>query len=755
MKYLLPFKNISKEDVGLVGGKGANLGEMTQAGFPVPPGYVVSSQAYFEFLKGTGLASRIHALLGQLNVEDTKKLDEASRLIQKAIIKTQIPKEIETEIKKAYLELGGGKNILVAIRSSSTGEDVGDATAAGQQTTFLNVQGEKEVLNKVREVWASLFNARAIFYRKNKKLNLEKSGIAVPIQLMVDSTVSGVSFSLDPISNDKSKIIVESVYGLGEMIVQGAVTPDHFEFDKKTLEVTYYQLGLQDKQMIRVRGGNKIIDVSPAHGAKQKVSEKVLREVAKYTRDLEQHYLRPQDSEWAYDGHKLYIVQTRPVTTAGTVVAAPTSINLPIVLRGAPGSPGIASGKVIVIHSAKEISQVEKGDILVTEMTTPDFVPAMKRAVAIVTDKGGRTAHAAIVSRELGIPAIVGTEQATKLLKTGSVYTVNGTLGLVHAGAYSKGKVTLPYEPVKRVPIVIRHPKTATKVMVNLAEPELAQSVASFNVDGVGLLRAEFMIAQIGVHPRYAIKEGLTRAYIAKLTDGLVTFCRAFGDRPVIYRATDFKSNEYKNLKGGAEFEMAEDNPMLGYRGAFRYIKEPDEFALELEAIKKVRNVHNLKNLHLMIPFVRSPKELAAVKQLITAAGLHRSTTFKLYMMAEIPTNIIQLEKFAEVGIDGISVGSNDLTQLTLGVDRDSSKVAEEFNELDEAVLWSLEKLGREGRKLGLSVGICGQAPSVYPELCQKLVEWGYSYISVSPDVIGSVRDIVASAESKISKKAK
>lgn len=753
MKYLLPFKDISKDDVKLVGGKGANLGEMTRAGFPVPPGYVVSAEAYFEFLKGTGLASKIHNLLGQINVEDTKKLDEASKLIQKAIIKTPVPKEIETEIKKAYQELGKGRKILVAIRSSSTSEDVGDATAAGQQTTFLNVQGEKEVLNKVREVWASLFNARAIFYRKNKKLDLEKSGIAVPIQLMVDSTVSGVSFSLDPISNDKSKIIVEAVYGLGEMIVQGSVTPDHFEFDKKTLDVTYYQLGLQDKQMIRVKGGNKIIDVSPAHGAKQKVSEAVLREVARYTKELEQHYLRPQDSEWAYDGHKLYIVQTRPVTTAGAVIAAPTSINLPIALRGAPGSPGISSGKVIIIHSAKEISKVKKGDVLVTEMTTPDFVPAMKRAVAIVTDKGGRTAHAAIVSRELGIPAIVGTEKATKILKSGAIYTVNGTLGIVHIGAYSKGKNDLRYEPVQRTPIVIKHKKTATKIMVNLAEPELAHSVSQLNVDGVGLLRAEFMIAQIGVHPRFAIKEGLTKAYVSKLTNGLVTFCQAFGDRPVIYRATDFKSNEYRNLKGGAEFEAQEDNPMLGYRGAFRYIKEPDEFALELEAIKKVRNVHNLKNLHLMIPFVRSPKELAAVKQLITAAGLHRSTTFKLYMMAEIPTNVIQLAQFAEVGIDGISVGSNDLTQLTLGVDRDSSKVSEEFNELDEAVLWSLEKLGREGRRLGLSVGICGQAPSVYPELAEKLVEWGYSYISVSPDALNKVREIVAASEEKFTKK--
>lgn len=753
MKYILPFKGIGKEDVAQVGGKGANLGEMTGASFPVPPGYVVTAQAYFEFLKETGLQAKIESLLSKIDVNNSENLSEASRLVQTAITKSKIPSSIEAEIVEAYRQLGGGKKILVAVRSSSTGEDIGDATAAGQQSTYLNVRGEKEVLDKVRLVWASLFNARAIFYRVTKKLDLARAGIAVPIQLMVDSEASGVAFSLDPVTNDKSKIVVESVYGLGEMIVQGEVTPDHFEFEKSTLEVSYHQLGLQDKQMLRSGKENVVVPVSKAYGIKQKAPAHVLRQVAEYTKKLEQHYQRPQDVEWAWDGKKVYIVQTRPVTTAGHLVEANTNIRLPIVLRGAPGSPGIGTGKVVIIHSPKEIDRVGKGDILVTEMTTPDFVPAMKRAVAIVTDKGGRTAHAAIVSRELGIPAVVGTETATKTLVSGKIYTVNGTLGQVHQGSIPLGQTQLPYQPKLPTEALVTKIKTATKIMVNLAEPELADQVARLNVDGIGLLRAEFIIAQIGIHPRYAIKEGLSKAYIHKLEEGLIKFCRAFGLRPVIYRATDFKSNEYRNLKGGAEFENPEDNPMLGYRGAFRYIKEPDEFALELEAIKRVRNVHGFKNLHLMIPFVRSPKELAAVKQLITAAGLHRSSTFHLYMMAEIPTNVIQLQNFAEVGIDGISVGSNDLTQLTLGVDRDSDKVAEEFNELDEAVLWSLEKLGREGRKLGLSVGICGQAPSVYPELAEKLVEWGYSYISVSPDVVDKVRGIVAETEKKISKK--
>ncbi len=753
MKYLLPFSKISKEDVQVVGGKGANLGEMTRAGFPVPPGYVVVAQAYFDFLAATGLKDRIHQMLDRLDVEKTAHLDEASRLIEKSFLSAPMPRDIEAEIKSAYQDLSHGKKLYVAVRSSSTGEDLADATAAGQQSTYLNIIGDQEVVKAVKLAWASLFTPRAIFYRHQKKISHFRTGLAVPIQAMVDSQVSGVAFSLDPVTNDKTKIVVESVYGLGEMIVQGAVTPDHFEFDKKTLEISYHEIGLQDKQLIKIGGKNKEVAVSPAYGAKQKLTDSVLREVARYVRELEQHYQKPQDVEWAYDGKKLYIVQTRPVTTAANKVAAPSRINLPVVLTGAPGSPGIASGRVVIIHSPKDISKVAKGDILVTEMTTPDFVPAMKRAVAIVTDKGGRTAHAAIVSRELGIPAVVGTTSATKTLKPGLFYTVNGTAGTVHQGVVKSSPTTLPFTPKNNLPLVQKRLTTATKVMVNLAEPELAAEVAKLNVDGVGLLRAEFMVAQIGVHPRYAIKEKLTRGYVAKLTEGLVTFCQAFGGRPVIYRATDFKSNEYKNLKGGAEFETPEENPMLGYRGAFRYIKEPDEFALELEAIKRVRNVHGLKNLHLMIPFVRSPKELAAVKQLVTASGLHRSANFKLYMMAEIPTNVIQLASFAEVGIDGISVGSNDLTQLTLGVDRDSSKVAEEFNELDEAVMWSLEKLGREGRKLGLSVGICGQAPSVYPQLVEKLVEWGYSYISVSPDALDKTRQIVAAAEAKITKK--
>lgn len=753
MKYLLPFSKIDQDDVALVGGKGANLGEMTRAGFPVPPGYVVTVDAYFDFINGSGLKDKIHRLLSNLNVDNTKALDEASDLIQKAFAKTPIPQDIENEIRQAYRKLGRGKKIRVAVRSSSTGEDLASASAAGQQSTYLNISSADEVVRYVRETWASLFNSRAIFYREQQRMSHFTTGVAVPIQLMVDSVASGISFSIDPITGDKSKIIVEAIYGLGELIVQGAVTPDHFEFDKQTLAVTYHQIGLQDRQMIRSDHGNKIVAVSHAHALKQKVDSHILKQVAGYARKLENHYQRPQDLEWAYDGKHLYLVQTRAVTTTHQLVEPAQQINLRQLLKGAPGSPGLSSGKVIVIHSPKEIGRVGKGDILVTEMTTPDFVPAMKRAAAIVTDKGGRTAHAAIVSRELGIPAVVGTTTATQVLTTGQLVTVNGTTGFVYNGAVKATTNKLPYQPPTAAPLAPKQVRTATKVMVNLAEPELAEQVAAMNVDGVGLLRAEFMIAQIGIHPAYAIKEGLSRAYVAKLTEGLVSFCQAFKGRPVIYRSTDFKANEYQNLKGGKEFEVAEANPMLGFRGAYRYINDPDQFALELEAIKKVRNVHGLKNLQLMIPFVRSPHELAEVKKIITAAGLHRSSSFHLYMMAELPTNVIELERFAEVGIDGISVGSNDLTQLILGVDRDSTKVSEEFNELDPAVQWALEKLGREGRRLGLSVGICGQAPSVYPELAQKLVEWGYSYISVSPDVVDEVRAIVAAAENSLVKK--
>ncbi|MCJ7614423.1 PEP-utilizing enzyme, partial [Candidatus Bathyarchaeota archaeon] len=468
---------------------------------------------------------------------------------------------------------------------------------------------------------------------------------------------------------------------------------------------------------------------------------------------LQKHYYFPQDIEWAKQGKNIYIVQTRPITTAsekkntkvilktdsGGFESAQTHL-----LTGAPASPGMATGYVRMIVNAKEIGKVKKGDILVTEMTSPDFVPAMKKAAAIVTDQGGQTSHAAIVSRELGVPCVVGTKEATTKLKDGLLVTVDGTKGLVFLGGKIKTE-NLRDEPKKEKETKL---KTATKLYVNLGEPDLAKKVAKMNVDGAGLVRAEFMIANIGIHPKEAIKLKKQDKFIEKLTKDLMTFCKAFGSRPVVYRTTDFKTNEYRELPGGKAWEPEESNPMLGYRGAFRYIADPEVFTLELRAIKAVRQKY--KNLWVMIPFVRSPEELAAVRRIVAAEGLFESPTFKFWMMVELPVNVILLEKFIEVGIDGVSIGSNDLTMLISGTDRDNAEVAQAFDERSPAVKWALKRVIRICNKNNISSSICGQAPSTYDNLVEDLVRYGITSISVNPDAVNRVRRVIAEKESEI-----
>jgi pyruvate,water dikinase len=495
---------------------------------------------------------------------------------------------------------------------------------------------------------------------------------------------------------------------------------------------------------------NKEVKVGRLIQGKQKITDNQIKTLAELGMKLEKHYGFPQDSEWSVVGNKVYIVQTRPITT----VAATTKKNeqekaashqdLPLILSGAPASPGIATGPVKFVKSIHDVDKVMPGDVLVAPQTNPDYVPAMKKAVAIVTDKGGRTSHAAIVSRELGIPAVVGSETATEKLKSGEVITVDGGRGEVYRGGVVNSSVSTTR------PIETDRIKTATKVYVNLAQPDLADKVAAHHVDGIGLLRAEFMMAQIGTHPRRMIEQGKSKIFIETLAENLEKFCAAFNPRPVVYRASDFKTNEYRGLVGGKEFEPVEPNPMLGFRGAYRYVHDPKVFELELEAIKIIRNKKNLKNLWLEIPFVRNVRELEDVKRLVTAAGLHRSPTFQLWMMVEIPSNVILLDQFIEAGIDGVSIGSNDLTMLMLGTDRDNSEVASEYNEQDPAVLWALEHVVKTAHKHGITSSICGQAPSLYPSLLEKLVKWGITSVSVSPDVIESVRKHVSEIEKSL-----
>lgn len=754
-KNILWFKEIQFEDVNLVGGKGANLGEMYNLGIPVPNGFVVSINAYFEFIKENNLKPKIQDILKTTDVDQPDQLLAASKKIRALIKKTPINHQTALEIMKSYKKLsdfGGLKNVPVAVRTSATAEDTADASFAGQGDTFLNVIGESNVLDRVRDCWSSLFTPRSLFYQVKKHYDHFKIGVAVPVQKLVQSEISGIMFTTNPVTNEKNQIIVETIWGLGEYIVQGVVSPDQYIVDKNDWTIISENHVEQNTQLLRSEHETKEVIVPKSKQNKIKISKEFAIRIAKVGQKLHNHYGKPQDIEFAIDNKgKLFIVQTRPITTivsnqkildnqAGKINQKPD-------LTGEQASPGTASGVVVIIHNPKEIDRVQKGQVLVTSMTTPDFVPAMKKVNGIITDKGGQTSHAAIVSRELGVPCVVGTKIATKMFKEGDIVTLNGTTGEIWKGDLID----------KSAPVIKKQAstaKTATKVYVNLGEPDLAEMISKRNVDGIGLLRAEFMLANIGIHPKRIISEGKEKQYIDKLAKEMLKFCKSFSPRPVVYRATDFKTNEYRSLKWGKLYEPEEPNPLMGFRGASRYTSSPDVFYMELEAIKQVRNKYGCKNLWLMIPFVRTPQELSDVKKIVTSAGLFRSPTFKFFMMAEIPSNVILLDKFIDVGIDGISIGSNDLTMLTLGLDRDNSEVAKSFNEMDPAVLWSLKRLITKAKKRGIMCSICGQAPSNYPELVEKLVKWGVTSISVSPDAIDATRDVVAWAEKlKVSKK--
>lgn len=746
-KYVLWFSEVGKEDVNLVGGKGANLGEMTRAKFPVPPGFIITAQAYYAFLRANNLQTKIKNILTTANLEKPESLAQVSKHIKKYIMEGDIPEEIVKEIFSAYKTLGGPlSDTLVAVRSSATAEDLPTASFAGQQDTYLNVKGEATLLHKVKMAWASLFGERAIFYREEQKFSHFKVGIAIPVQKMVQSEKSGVMFTLDPISNDKTKIIIEAIYGLGELIVQGSATPDHYEVSKKEIKILSKEFSVQKTMLKKVGTENKEIKISENEGKKQKISDNNIMDLALLAKRLEKHYYFPQDVEWAIEDNNIYIVQTRPVTTANNVLAQGSGsiAGASIIVKGSPASPGIASGPARILKSVKEIGLVNKGDVLVADQTNPDYVPAMKKAVAIVTNSGGRTSHAAIVSRELGIPAVVGAENATKLIKNGMMITVNGVVGEIYKGAH------LQNDSTKKQLEELGRLKTKTKVYVNLAQPDLAEKIGKMHADGIGLLRAEFMMADIGTHPKKMIKDGKGHLFTEKLTEKLLLFCKAFSPRPVVYRASDFKTNEYRNLIGGKEFEPHEENPMIGYRGAFRYMSDPDVFRLELEAIKQVREKHKYTNLRLMIPFVRTVQELEGVLKLVEKSGLKRSATFKIWVMTEIPSNVILLEDFIKQGIDGVSIGSNDLTMLILGTDRDNSEVSTIYDERNPAVLWAFEKIITTAKKHNISISMCGQAPSQYPDLVEKLVNWGITSVSVSPDAIGITRQNIHQVEKKL-----
>ncbi len=742
---ILKFNQVGKTDIPLVGGKGANLGEMVSANIPVPDGFIVTAKAYYDFLKLTSLREKILTELTGLDVDDSEELQAASKRVRTAVLNAKMPDVLALQIRDAYHELSGKHDRLVAVRSSATAEDLPDASFAGQQDTYLNVLGWEEVVKHTQKCWASLFTSRAIFYRTEQGFDHFKVGIAVPVQLMVQSEVSGIMFTVNPLTNNQKEVSIEAGFGLGQPIVSGEITPDQYIVRKKTEEIIVKEIMKQTWQYTI----EKKVPVSKKYQSTQKLSDKKILELANIGMMIEEHYGHPQDIEWGMENNKLYIVQSRPVTTLDAQkdeseeqVKIDSGKKGKKLLEGLGASPGAAAGKVVKVGNPSEINKVKEGDILVAVMTNPDYVPAMRRAGAILTDEGGRTSHAAIVSRELGIPAVVGSNQATKILKDGELITVDGSEGVVYAGDVTK--------TVKVDTIDTSKLKTATKIYMNLGEPQLAVEMAQENVDGIGLLRAEFMIANVGKHPRAFVQEKKQKEFIEKLATDLETFASAFDPRPVVYRFTDFRTNEFKGLAGGEAFEEDEFNPMIGFRGVSRYLEDPDVFKMEVEAIKIVRNKKGYKNLHVMFPFVRTVDQLKDVKSLMASFGLRRSGSFKVWMMVEIPSNVILLDEFIDVGIDGVSVGTNDLTMLTLGVDRDNERVANVYSEMNEAVLKSLEKIITTAKRRGITSSICGQAPSVYPELVKMLVEWGMTSVSLSPDVLDKTRKIVYDMEKKV-----
>ncbi len=774
-KTIIWFKNLGMNDVPIVGGKNASLGEMIQglskSGVSVPNGFATTAQAYRDFLKQDNLAQRIEKLLASLNIDNVNALTKAGKEIRQWIINTPLRKDLEHDIRSAYEQLADSPGTAVAVRSSATAEDLPDASFAGQQETFLNVRGIDNILISVKQVFASLYNDRAISYRIHRQFDHSEVALSAGIQRMVRSDIgaSGVVFTLDTESGFRDAVFITGAYGLGETIVQGAVNPDEFYVYKPNLEKNIPAIlrktrGDKAIKMIYNEDSTnhdlvKTIDVSIENQMRFCINDTQIHELAKIALTIEQHYGRPMDIEWALDGadKQLYIVQARPETvesrnTGADIERFELQENGKIICTGRSIGQRIGSGTVRNILDIKNMDQVNAGDVLVTDMTDPDWEPIMKRAAAIVTNRGGRTCHAAIIARELGIPAVVGCGNATQLLHNEQKITVScaeGDTGKVYAGKLNfevtrSNAGTMPALPVE--------------IMMNIGNPDRAFQFANIPNKGVGLARLEFLINNtIGVHPKALIEydkqtqqvqqeidklsagyNGPISFYVEKLTEGIASLAAAFHPKPVIIRMSDFKSNEYSNLFAGDQYEPKEENPMIGFRGASRYISSSFRpcFELECSAIKRVRDDMNLNNVQIMIPFIRTIDEARKVIELLAANGLKRGDKqLKIIMMCEIPANVILAKEFLEY-FDGFSIGSNDLTQLTLGLDRDSGLVASLFDERNAAVKTMLHTAITAAHEQNKYVGICGQGPSDYPDFAEWLMNEKISSISLNPDTV-------------------
>lgn len=761
-KYIWWFNELDKDSLQVAGGKGANLGQMAHLGFPVPPGFAVSVSAYYSAIKSNGLEAKIKELLEDIkdDLEDSDKLDAASSAIKSLISQAPVPADISDQISRAYEELcneADQSGVLVAIRSSATAEDLPSASFAGQQSTYLNIKGAQGVIEAVRDCWASLFESRAIYYRSKHDFDHMRVGLCAVVQQMIQSVSSGVMFTADPINGRLDRVVIEAGWGLGEAVVSGLISPDMYLLSKAAdpLKILNKTIAKQTVAIIRTDSGETLETLVPKDKQSvQKLDDQNIMELGSIGCAIEKAYGgQPQDIEWALDSHgKLFIVQTRNITTLNQAhdVKEDEEIGAAPILKGLPASPGIAHGHVRLIKDRRDLAKVQPGDIIVAHMTSPDYVPVMKRSGAIVTDAGGMTCHAAIVARELGIPCVVGTGSATDVLKPNTLITVDAHTGLVYAGKVSLGRKeesggkTVTGSSAEAVSSVQAAPITATKLLVNIADPDVAERVAKDPTlcDGVGLIRAEFMISALGTHPNQLAKEGHASLFIEALATSLARIAKAFSPRPVIYRANDFKSNEYRGLPGGDHFEPHEENPMIGYRGCLRYMTDPTVFEMELAAISKVNQDHGLSNIKLMIPFVRTVPEFKQVLAMCPA-------NLEVGMMCEVPSNVLLCGEFCRAGAKFMSIGSNDLAQLILGADRDSALLSRDFDERDPAVLKAIRKVIKTCHKHGVGVSICGQMPSVYPETIQILVDAGIDGISVNPDVLEGTRRLVASAEQK------
>ena len=771
-QFLLWFEQLERKDVDIVGGKSSSLGEMTaKTDVPVPYGFATTAYAYRYFIKESGLEEKMRSILSELtDVENSALLRDVSARLRDAIMAEKMPQDLQDAIGAAYVELGkrvGEENPYVAVRSSATAEDLPDASFAGQQDTYLNVQGAETIIAKVKECYASCFTDRAVYYREKQGFDHIEVALSAVVQMMVFSKTSGVMFTVNVATGDDNKILIEAAFGLGEYVVQGTVTPDNYTISKHDHKIIDRCVNEQDIMLVRKKGGDcEEVQVPEELRKVQTLTDEQILELADYAKKIEKHYGCYMDMEWGVDErtNKIWILQARPETVwsrrnkeGGAKVQeskSMTTTDHKVIVKGLPASPGKVSGRVHVILDPSRIDEFKEGEILVTEMTAPDWVPAMKKAKAIVTDSGGMTCHASIVSRELGIPCIVGTksrgEAATVTIPDGIDVTIDATHGVVYEGIIEEAKKE--NQAGAAVAVAEYFPPTGTKVYMNLGDPELAEKYSSLPCDGIGLMREEFIwTTYIHEHPLYLIKTGHPEKVVDQLAEGMRQVCQAMAPRPVTLRFSDFKSSEYRDLKGGDEFEPYEPSALLGWRGASRYYdpKYIEAFKLECQAVVKVREEFGLKNLNVMIPFCRNVEECEKVVKIMAECGLERGKDFKVWLMAEIPSNIILADQFNKY-VDGYSIGSNDLTMLVLGCDRDNDTVSHIYDERNLAVRRAVRHLIEVAHSEGKTVSICGQAPSVYPEFCEFLIKSGIDSISVNPDTVKFTKKLVAQVEQRV-----